>query len=139
MLSGPVEMKLVVIRGVNEMKKILIVDDDPSMRMLISATLEDEEYELYEAEEGMTGLEMARKYTPDLIILDMMMPGITGLEVCKELKGDISTSGIKILLLTAKGQQRDRETAFAAGVDYYLAKPFSPSKLLVMVSEILSD
>lgn len=121
------------------MKKVLIVDDEASLRLLISATLEDNDFEISEAEDGISGLEMARKYLPDLIILDMMMPGITGLEVCQKLKSDPVTSGIKILLLTAKGQQRDRDAAWEAGVDFFLAKPFSPSKLLIMVNEIVSE
>ncbi|ABO50083.1 response regulator receiver protein [Desulforamulus reducens MI-1] len=120
------------------MKKVLIVDDEDSLRMLISATLEDEEWEIFEAEDGISGLEKAQEIIPDLLILDMMMPGITGLEVCQRLKSNPATAGIKVLLLTAKGQQRDQEAAWEAGVDYFFAKPFSPSKLLLLVSEILS-
>lgn len=121
------------------MKKILIVDDEAPLRMLITATLEDEGLVLYEAEDGVSGLEMAQTYLPDLIILDMMMPGITGLEVCQRIKRDPGTSGIKVLLLTAKGQQKDREAAWEAGVDFFLAKPFSPAGLLSLVMEIISE
>ena len=120
------------------MKKILVVDDESSMRLLITASLEDENYELYEAEDGNKGLEMARKYLPDLIILDMMMPGITGLEVCQKLRSNPETSKITVLMLTAKGQQKDQQDALGAGVDFYMAKPFSPSKLIIKVKEILS-
>ncbi len=119
------------------MKKILVVDDEASLRLLISATLEDEELEIYEAADGILGLEMAIKYLPDLVILDVMMPGITGLEVCKKLKVSHQTKDIKVLLLTAKGQQRDREAAWEAGADFFLVKPFSPSTLLSMVQQIL--
>lgn len=119
------------------MKKILIVDDEPALRLLITATLEDEGYELFEAEDGISGLEIACTHIPDLIILDVMMPGITGFEVCKKLKHYSKTSGIKILLLTAKGQKQDREMASEAGADYFLAKPFSPTKLLTHINEIL--
>jgi CheY-like chemotaxis protein len=121
------------------LKKILIVDDEASLRLLISATLEDDAFEIYEAEDGISGLEMAQKHKPDLVILDMMMPGITGLEVCQKLKSNPGTSKIKVLLLTAKGQQRDREAAWEAGVDFFLAKPFSPGKLLMLVNEIVSE
>lgn len=121
------------------MKKILIVDDEASLRMLVAATLEDEGFALYEAEDGVSGLEVAQKHLPDLIILDMMMPGITGLEVCQQLKSNLGTSGIKILLLTAKGQRKDREAAWEAGADFFLTKPFSPGKLLNLVKEILSE
>lgn len=120
------------------MKKVLVVDDEAPLRLLISATLEDEELEICEATDGLAGLEMAQKILPDLIVLDMMMPGITGLEVCKKLKDSPETRHIKVLLLTAKGQQKDREAAWEAGVDFFLAKPFSPAKLLVMVGEILN-
>lgn len=120
------------------MKKILVVDDEIVLRMLIRGTLEDS-YEIFEAEDGYAGLDLARTALPDLIVLDMMMPGITGLEVCQKLKQDPATSSVKILLLTAKSQQRDREAAMAAGVDYFLAKPFSPANLIVLVGDILKQ
>lgn len=129
-------LKLRMRSGEEVMKKILVVDDELTLRMLIRATLEDI-YEIFEAEDGIAGMELARSVLPDLIILDMMMPGITGLEVCRKLKGNPATSAIKILLLTAKSQQRDQEAALEAGVDYFLAKPFSPANLIVMVAEIL--
>ncbi|MCL6560084.1 MAG: response regulator [Firmicutes bacterium] len=118
------------------MKKILVVDDESPLRMLIRATLEDDEFEIFEAEDGIAGLEQACANLPDLIILDMMMPGLTGLEVCRKLKQDPRTAHIKILLLTAKGQQRDKEAALAAGADYFIAKPFSPSGLITFINKV---
>jgi two-component system, OmpR family, phosphate regulon response regulator PhoB len=121
------------------MKTILVVDDQPSVRELVSVTLEIGPYRILTAENGDDALEMARNELPDLILLDIQMPGGTldGLEVCRILKGDKHTSGIHIIMLTAKGQNWDREAGNEAGADDYFVKPFSPLELMNKVEAVL--
>lgn len=119
-------------------KKILIVDDDPNLRLLVSATLEgDPRYRLLEAGTGETALEIARKEKPDLILLDIAMPGIDGFNVCRTLKADPETRHITVVMLTALGQEADRKRGMDAGADSYFTKPFSPTALLEKVEEVL--
>ena len=122
-------------------KKILIADDEQPLRLLVRATLEDESgeerYEIIEAADGNEALEIARRERPELILLDIAMPGLTGLEVCRMLKDDPATSDLMIVMLTAKGQQSDRERGLAAGADDYFAKPFSPLELLQLVDRVM--
>ena len=122
-------------------QKILIVDDEEPLRLLVRATLEDESgegrYVIIEAADGNEALKMARQERPELILLDIQMPGLSGLEVCKMLKDDPTTSDLTIVMLTAKGQQSDRERGFAAGADDYFAKPFSPLELLQLVDRVM--
>ncbi|MFW5648929.1 MAG: response regulator transcription factor [Candidatus Alkaliphilus sp. MAG34] len=121
------------------MNKILIADDERALRLLVAGTLEIGNYNILETDNGIDALKMAKKERPDLAILDVMMPGMDGYEVCKKIKTDPKLKDIKILILTAKGQQTDKIAAKEALADYYLAKPFSPAELLVMVGEILED
>jgi CheY-like chemotaxis protein len=122
-------------------RKILIADDEEPLRLLVRATLEDESgegrYEIIEAIDGNEALEIARRERPELILLDIQMPGLSGLEVCKVLKDDPVTSDLMIVMLTARGQQSDRERGFAAGADDYFAKPFSPLELLQLVDRVM--
>jgi two-component system phosphate regulon response regulator PhoB len=122
-------------------KKILIADDEEPLRLLVRATLEDESgegrYEIIEAIDGNEALEVVRRERPELTLLDIQMPGLSGLEVCKILKSDPATSDLMIVMLTAKGQQSDRERGFAAGADDYFAKPFSPLDLLQLVDRVM--
>ncbi|MDP1125073.1 response regulator, partial [Klebsiella pneumoniae] len=91
---------------------------------LIHMTLEFEAYEIHEAADGVTGLRLARALRPDLMLLDVMMPGeLDGLQVCQRIKADAELAGIKIVLLTARGQARDREAGSKAGAEEYLVKP----------------
>ena len=120
------------------MYKILIADDERALRLLIAGTLEIGEYDILEADNGIQALDLVKRERPDLIILDVMMPGITGYEVCKRIKTNPDIADTKVLILTAKGQQSDEEAAWEALADFYLAKPFSPMELLSMVEEVLS-
>lgn len=120
------------------MNKVIIADDERALRMLIAGTLEIGNYEILEADNGIDALELVKQEKPDLIILDVMMPGMTGYEVCKRIKTDSDISDTKVLILTAKGQQSDKEAAWEAMADIYLAKPFSPMELLSTVEEILN-
>ena len=119
------------------MYKILVVDDDPSLRFLITASLEDEEYDISEAADGIEAYKMIQKEKPDLILLDVMMPGMTGYELCTALKQNSDTKNILVIMLTAKGQERDKRDSKQAGADLYLRKPFSPLELIDIVSSLL--
>ena len=120
------------------MSKILIADDEPSLRLLVRATLSaNKSFELLEAFDGNETLSKAQKELPDLILLDVMMPGLSGFEVCERLKNDPKTKNIVIIMLTAKGQQSDRDWAISVGTDYFLTKPFSPIELFNLIEKIL--
>jgi CheY-like chemotaxis protein len=119
-------------------KVILIADDEPQLRLLVRTTLEDEDYDIYEAEDGQQALEIAAQVTPDLFLLDNMMPMLDGLSVCRELRANPKFHDCPIIMLTAKSQQRDIEMGKAAGVSHYFTKPFSPLELLTLIEEILA-
>ena len=120
------------------MKRVLIVEDQPDIRKLIRMTLEFEDFEIHEASDGAFGLSMARATLPDIVLLDGMMPGeLDGLQVCQRLKQDSVTRYIKVVLLTARGQARDREAGQQAGADEYLVKPFSPLQLIETIERLL--
>jgi CheY-like chemotaxis protein len=121
------------------MNRILIVDDEKALRMLITGTLEIGDYEVFEADNGIDALRMVEEEKPDLIVLDVMMPGMSGYEVCSRIKSNVYLKHIKVLILTAKGQQTDREAAKEVQADCYLSKPFSPAELLNAVEEILTS
>lgn len=113
------------------MKKILIVEDHADIRKLLHMTLEFEDYEILEAPNGEQGWDMARQCQPDVMLLDIMMPGrLNGLDVCRNVKNEPTLRHTRVVLLTARGQSQDREAGFAAGADDYLVKPFSTLKVL---------
>jgi CheY-like chemotaxis protein len=122
------------------MKRVLIVEDQADIRKLIRMTLEFEPYEIHEAADGAFGLRMAGAVKPDLMLLDVMMPGeLDGLQVCERIKTDPATRDIKVVLLTARGQVRDREAGQQAGADEYLVKPFSPLQLIETIEKLLGQ
>jgi two-component system, OmpR family, phosphate regulon response regulator PhoB len=121
------------------MKRVLIVEDQADIRKLIRMTLEFEDYEIHEATDGAAGLRVARSIRPDLMLLDVMMPGeLDGLQVCHQIKKDPATANIRVVLLTARGQARDREVGREAGADEYLIKPFSPLQLIDTIERLLA-
>ena len=120
------------------MRSVLLADDEESLRLLIYATLEDPDYQIFEASDGDEALAMAREHRPDIMVLDWMMPGKTGVEVAALLRGEEATRHTPIILLTAKSQQADINTALEMGVTTYLVKPFSPVALLDKVQEFLA-
>ena len=121
------------------MKKILIVEDQPDIRKLIRMTLEFEDYEIHEAADGAFGLRMASAVGPELVLLDVMMPGeLDGLQVCQRIKSDPRLAHIKVVLLTARGQARDREAGQQSGADDYLVKPFSPLQLIETIERLVA-
>ena len=112
------------------MKTLLLADDEANLRMLARITLDDPDYRILEAADGKAALTLARTEHPDLLVLDWMMPGLTGIEVAHLLRQDPNTSDIPIIMLTAKGQEVDKEQGQGYGTYAYLAKPFSPLELL---------
>ncbi len=119
------------------MKRILVVEDQAEIRELIRLTLEIEDWEIHEAGDGPTGLELARKVQPALVLLDVMMPGgLDGYQVCEKLRADPLTKRAKVVMLTARAQAEDRERGMRAGADAYLSKPFSPRNLIDTISRL---
>lgn len=120
------------------MKTVLVVDDQRDIRNLISATLNTGDMEILEACSGDEALKVVRGRHPDLVIMDVMMPGhLDGVEVCRAVKSDPSTRDICVILLTANGLERDKKKGGAAGADDYFVKPFSPRELMDKVYSVL--
>lgn len=119
------------------MAKVLVVDDDDDIRFLIAYKLTSAGYDVTLAADGTRGLDAARRENPDLILLDWMMPEMSGVEVCTALRADPISQETPVILITARSQQADIERGFAAGASDYVLKPFSPSELLARVTEIL--
>lgn len=117
--------------------KILIVDDEINIRELIKFTVEKEGYNSIEAGDGQTAVKIAKAEKPDLIVLDLMLPGIDGLEVCRLVKNSRETAAIPIIMLTAKNEEIDKIIGLELGADDYLTKPFSPRELLARIKAVL--
>lgn len=118
-------------------KKILVAEDEVHIRRLVKVILEPENYELFEAKDGKEALERVSEEMPDLIILDLMMPKIDGIEVCRQLKKNALTRKIPVIMLTAKREMADKVVGIRAGADDYLTKPFEPRELRVRVKTFL--
>ena len=119
--------------------KALIVDDQPDIRKLIMLTMESEDFELHEADNGVDALHMARNLRPAVLLLDVMMPGgLDGYQVCEEIKMDPDLRNTMVILLTARGQRTDIERGQSVGCDAYLVKPFSPIELLDTVDRLVT-
>lgn len=120
-------------------KKILFVDDEPGYARAVTYVLQKEGYEVITASNGLQGLIKAQKEEPDLIILDVMLPGIDGFEVCSRLRSDPRTSAIPIIMLSAKGQDADRTTGLTLGALEYLTKPVENAVLLNSITAALKE
>lgn len=120
-----------------EMQKILVIEDEVDIADLIRYNLERAGYEVFKAHDGITGTEACIKERPDLVVLDLMLPGRNGFAVFKEIRRDARTSHIPVIMLTAKAQTEDRIQGLEAGADDYLTKPFSPKELVLRVNAIL--
>jgi len=118
-------------------KKILIAEDEQDVLNLVATNLKAAGYQVLKAEDGESALEQARNALPALVILDLMLPGMSGLEVCRVLKAESTTRGIPILMLTAKAEEVDRIVGLELGADDYVTKPFSPRELVLRVRSIL--
>ena len=112
---------------------ILVVDDEEHIRKILEYNLSLHGYKVYQAEDGPTGLELAREKKPSMILLDWMMPGMDGLQVLEKLKADQTTKSIPVFMLTAKRMMTDVGKALYAGADDYIVKPFEPEKLSEMI------
>lgn len=120
--------------------KILIVDDEPHIRLLLEQTLEeleDEGVELLTAENGEVALQKIQSEQPNLVFLDVMMPKMSGFDVCNQVKNVLDLKDVYIIMLTAKGQEFDRQKAKEMGADMYLTKPFDPDEVLEKAQEVL--
>jgi CheY-like chemotaxis protein len=117
--------------------RVLVIDDEEAIRLLCRVNLEAEGMSVDEAADGRTGLERARTGSPDVILLDVMMPGLDGWQVAEELVGDERTRQIPIVFLTARADFRDRERGLEAGGIAYLTKPFNPVELARLIDDLL--
>uniref|UniRef100_A0A7V3ZW62 Response regulator n=1 Tax=candidate division WOR-3 bacterium TaxID=2052148 RepID=A0A7V3ZW62_UNCW3 len=121
------------------MKKILIIEDEEAIRFILEKRLSDAGYFVISAEDGIEGLNKLRKENPDLIVLDLMLPGLDGYQICSLIKRDRRYAHIPVLILTARIQQKDYEMAMAVGADAFLTKPFESQVLLSKIEELLKN
>ena len=128
-LHTPTELEL--------QRTVLIADDESSIRLLVHATIESDDYTVVEAADGAQAWALAQQLKPSLVLLDVQMPGQSGLEVLRSIKADPDLKETRVILLTSKAQERDIEVGLIAGADFYLTKPFSPLDLLTRVEEAL--
>ncbi|MGN6804106.1 MAG: response regulator transcription factor [Ginsengibacter sp.] len=121
-------------------QKLLIVDDEAHIRMLLEQTLEeleDDDVEFFSAQNGEEALDIIREEKPQLVFLDVMMPKMNGMEVCRRVKKELNLNDVFIILLTAKGQELDRQKGQEVGADLYMTKPFDPEMILSKAKEVL--
>jgi DNA-binding response OmpR family regulator len=121
----------------NASGRILVVDDEPHIRRVLEAMLGKEGFEVHSAADGEEGLRAIAAGGVDLVILDLLMPGTHGLEVLARIRASPDKGATPVIILTAKGQDVDREAAFAGGADDFMTKPFSPKKLVARIRELL--
>ncbi len=119
------------------MRRILIADDEHNIRHILDFSLHVEGFDVISAGDGEEALALAVSEAPDLIVMDVMMPGCGGVEACRRLKDDARTRQIPVILLTARASREDREAGLAAGAAEYITKPFSPQKVIDLVQSIL--
>ena len=117
--------------------RVLIVEDEPDIRELLAFNLEREGYLVTRASTGAEALRQVRSARPDLVVLDLMLPEIDGLEVCRRLRADSATAGLPVIMVTAKGDEVDRVVGLELGADDYVVKPFSPKEVLARVRAVL--
>jgi len=122
-------------------KKVLIVDDEPNILILMEQALEkledEDDVELLTARDGLEALNIIKEEKPDLVFLDVMMPKMSGLEVCNTVKNELGMENVYIIMLTAKGQEYDKQSGMAVGANLYMTKPFRPKEVLVKAREVL--
>lgn len=121
-----------------ENKKVLVVEDELKIRKVISMYLKKEGFSVLETGNGLEALSLTEKEKPDLIILDIMLPGMSGYEVCRKIKSNEDTKNIIIVILSAKGQEWEKSEGYQVGADLYETKPFSPKQLINNVKAIIS-
>jgi len=119
------------------MKRIQVIEDDKDIVELVRYNLEKDGFQVIASSDGATGLAQIRKAPPDLVVLDLMLPKLSGLDICKEVRKDASLNRLPILILTAKGEEADRVVGLELGADDYVTKPFSPRELVARVKALL--
>jgi two-component system, OmpR family, response regulator MtrA len=120
------------------MARIVVADDDVDVRMLVTLKLEQSGHDVVGVENGAAAVHAVRDTRPDLVVLDLMMPGMSGLEACEAIRADPETAGTSIILLTARAQDTDVDAGLARGADAYVTKPFSPRELASQVDSLLA-
>jgi len=120
------------------MARILIVDDEPNIVLALELLMKREGYEVLTVDDGPKVFEVLKEFSPDLILLDIMMPKMDGYEVCQRIRADASLKNISIIMLTAKGREVEKEKGLALGADYYITKPFSTREVIMKVKEVLA-
>jgi DNA-binding response OmpR family regulator len=120
------------------MARVLVADDDADIRDLVAFKLTQSGHQVTAVEDGMAALRALREGPPDLVLLDIRMPGMSGLDVCRELRAAQETAALPVILITARSQEGDVELGFSAGADDYIVKPFSPRELSSRVNAVLS-
>ena len=120
------------------MTVVLVADDDADIRDLVAFKLEQAGFDVVAVADGQAALDQARSRQPTLAVLDVSMPGISGIDVCRTLRSDPATAGMLIIMLTARVQEQDVEGGFSAGADDYVTKPFSPRELVTRIQALLS-
>jgi len=118
-------------------KKIVIIEDEPDILEVLSYNLQREGFEVYSATNGTLGLSLVNKEVPDLILLDLMLPGMDGIEICSAIKNDPATQNTLVIMVTAKGEESDIVLGLGVGADDYITKPFSPKELVARVKAVL--
>jgi two-component system, OmpR family, phosphate regulon response regulator PhoB len=118
-------------------REVLVVEDEPDIRRLVVLHLERDGFRCRTVANGLDALREAKANVPDLVMLDLMLPGLDGLEVCRRLRSDATTAGVPIIMLTAKSDEVDRVVGLEVGADDYVAKPFSPKELVARVRAVL--
>ncbi len=119
------------------MRRILIIEDDKDIVELVRYNLEKEDFQVTAVADGVSGLAQVKKTPPDLLLLDLMLPKLSGLEICKDIRRDASLNRLPILMLTARGDEADRVVGLELGADDYVTKPFSPRELVARVKALL--
>jgi two-component system alkaline phosphatase synthesis response regulator PhoP len=118
-------------------KKIVIIEDEPDILEVLSYNLRREGFDVHGAEDGIRGLALVRQLQPDLVLLDLMLPGIDGLELCRSIKQDAQLRQVLVIMVTAKGEESDIVLGLGMGADDYISKPFSPRELVARVKAVL--
>jgi twitching motility two-component system response regulator PilH len=118
--------------------KILIIDDSKNIRKLVTVVLRDKDYDFVEASNGLEALDKVKIENPDLVVLDIVIPGVNGIEVCKAIKSDPKTKHVHVIILTSESTLEARELSHQAGADVFMLKPFEPKDLRNAVKELLS-
>jgi two-component system alkaline phosphatase synthesis response regulator PhoP len=118
--------------------KILVIEDDPAIARLVDYTLRHAGYEVITAANGLEGIKKAHNEAPDLVILDVMLPGMDGFEICHQLKSEPDTASLLILMFSAKAQEIDKNTGLKVGADDYLPKPAAPAEIVNRVAKLLA-